>query len=71
MEETLKMQPEDVILRYDSLCLYHLITVIDSLEKLKSRHVTPADVKQANKALENGIEAYDELISAYESDRLM
>ena len=71
MQTALKMQPEDVILRYDSICLDHLISVSKASEKLNAKNVTAADIKATNKALSDAIEALDELIVTYESDRLL
>ena len=71
MDITQKLQADDVILKFDGLCLDELIKVVKVSEKLVSSKLTPADVKSSDAVLTNAIATLDELIKTYESERLM
>ena len=55
MNVALKALPEDVILRFDSLCLNQLIQVSEVTQKVAQGNLSPADVKNSNKVLQNAI----------------
>ena len=65
------MQPDDVILKFDGLCLDELIKVAQVSETLTKAKLTPADVKSTDSILTHAITTFDELVSTYESDRLL
>ena len=71
MDVTQKFQPDDVILKFDALCLDELIRVAKASEVINRTNLSPADVKNTEKMLTMAISTYDELITTYESDRLM
>ena len=70
MDIALKALPEDVILRFDSLCLDQLILVSEVTQKVAKGKLTPADVKSSNKVLADAVSTLDELLVTYESDAL-
>jgi len=70
MDETKSLQPDDVLLNFDSLCLDELIKVSKSTVKLSKPNLTPADIKSCDQDVTSAIQTLDELIVSYESDRL-
>ena len=70
LEETEKLQPDEVILKFDGACLDELIKVAEASERMAAPGVTPAAVKATDKVLTGAISTLDELLSTYESDRL-
>jgi hypothetical protein len=71
MDVTQKFQPDDVILKFDGLCLDELIRVVKVSVAMNKTNLSPADVKNTDKVLTKAISTFDELITTYESDRLM
>ena len=71
MDETKRMQPDDVLLNFDSLCLDELIKVGQVTIKVSKGSLTAADVKTNDNILKNAISTFDELIETYSSERLM
>lgn len=71
LENTKKMQPDDLILKFDGLCLDELIKVSQVTETLQKAKLTPADVKNSDQVLSSAISTFDELVTTYESDRLL
>ena len=71
MENTKKLQHDEVILKFDSLCLDELIKVGEASLKQSASGLTPSDTKQCNQVFVEAIATFDELISTYQSDRLL
>lgn len=71
MDETKRLQPDDVLLNFDSLCLEELIKVGKVTNKVSKGNLTAADVKSNDSVLKNAITTFDELIETYSSERLM
>ena len=65
------MQPDDLILKFDGLCLDELINVSSVTDTLSKAKLTPADVKNSDAVIAQAIRTLDELVSTYESDRLL
>ena len=70
MDAALKALPEDVILRFDSLCLDQLVQVSEVTQKVAQGKLTPADVKNSNRVLQDATQTLDGLLATYESDAL-
>lgn len=65
LENTQKLQPDDVMLKFDGLCLDELIRVSKATDMLNRPSLTPANVKNTDKALKEAIATFDELIVTY------
>ena len=48
LDQTKKLQPDDLILKFDGLCLDELINVASVSETLAKAKLTPADVKNSD-----------------------
>lgn len=71
MNVTQEMQPDDVILKFDGICIDELLRVAKVSEAMTQPNITPADVKNTDKILTQAIVALDDLINTYESDKLL
>ena len=60
-----------MLLNFDSLCLDELIKVSQVTRKMSETGLTPADIKTCDSVFSTAIATLDELISTYQSDRLM
>ena len=60
------MQPDELILKFDGLCLDELIKVAES-----QADAAPETNQRKSEILAGAIATFDELVTTYESDRLL
>lgn len=63
-------QPDDVILQFDNMCLDQLYMVTQVTRQLNNQAKTAADIKHADKVLNNSMQILNMLIKTFESDKL-
>ena len=51
MSATQKMQPDDLILKFDGICIDELIRVAKASEAMTQPGITPGDIKNTDKVL--------------------
>ena len=67
---TKNLQPDDVILNFDGLCLDELIKVSTASKQMAQTGLKPGDIKNCDLTLTEAIRTFDELITTYSSDKL-
>ena len=70
LDNTQKVQPDDVMLKFDGICLDELIRVSQVSETINRASLTPANVKNTDKTLKEAISTFDELVVTYQSSKL-
>lgn len=70
LDNTQKLQPDDVMLKFDGLCLDELIRVSKASEMLNRPSLTAATIKNTDKVLKEAIATFDELVMTYQSEKL-
>lgn len=62
MDIALKAMPNDVILKFDCLCLDQLINVSETTQKMAQGNLTSATIKTSNQVYSQAISTLDELL---------